>query len=82
MPYIAEPRRFPLSTGQVTPQNVGELTYLLYRLAGDYLREHGESYQRYAEVQGALASTAMELYRRGQGPYEDGAIDRNGDIEW
>lgn len=40
----------------------------------------GESYSNYADVIGTLECAKMELYRRGVGPYEDGAIAKNGDL--
>jgi hypothetical protein len=39
-----------------------------------------ESWRNWAKVIGTLESVKMELYRRWVAPYEDKAIERNGDL--
>ncbi len=39
-----------------------------------------ESYSNYADVVGTLECAKLELYRRWVAAYEDGAIDRHGDL--
>ena len=40
----------------------------------------GESYSNYADVVGTLECAKLEIYRRWVAPYEDGAIQRHGDV--
>lgn len=77
MPYIPEFRRHMVKVEG--PANSGELCYSLYKACLDYVGGAG-SFTRYAEVLGALEATKHELYRRHVGPYEDGAIERNGNV--
>lgn len=60
--------------------NCGELNYVVTRLAHIYLREHGERYQNYNDIIGALEGAKLELYRRKVAPYEDLKIKSNGDV--
>lgn len=62
------------------PANVGELTYVLYKACLDYLNTREERYEVHAEIQGALANTAHEIYRRRTEGYENEAVERNGDL--
>lgn len=78
MPYIPQAARELLQVQ--TPQNVGELTYVLYRTARDYFAARGGRYQQIAEVMGALAATQAEFYRRVAADYEDTKMMENGDV--
>ena len=77
MPYIPQPGR-PEAAHH--PTNAGELTFALTMLVIHYIRRKGLRYQTLCEVQGSLACTSQELYRRVIAPYEDQAIARNGDV--
>lgn len=86
MPYIKqegrdrmEPALEELET--CGPYDVGELTYLLYRVCKDYVYPaHRARYKDLAEVLGALEATKQEFYRRIVAPYEDKKIKENGDV--
>lgn len=78
MPYIVLEDRTPLER-DFLPSSAGELNFAVSALCRDYL---GDSY-RYAdinEVVGALECAKLELYRRIAVPYENTAIEKNGDI--
>lgn len=62
------------------PVNAAELHYVLALEIVNYLGQDPD-YQRYCDVEGVLGHAAKELYRRRVGPFEDGAIARNGDID-
>jgi hypothetical protein len=46
----------------------------------EYVETHGLSYATINDVMGALTGALQEFYRRAAAPYEDEAIDRNGDV--
>lgn len=77
MPYITEEDRDTVS--KHGPSNVGELTYVFYRIAVNYLPDDAR-YADYAEVMAALENTKQEFYRRMVVPYEDVKIIQNGDV--
>ena len=61
----------------------GHANYVITRLlrgAWGVDRPAGESYANHADVIGTLECAKLEIYRRWVGPYEDGAIERNGDV--
>lgn len=79
MPYIPEQRRQAIEAG-ADPENMGELTY---KLTMDCLRYRDcrvECFQVHGEIVGALTCATQEWYRRAIALYEDGAIERNGDL--
>ena len=78
MPYITEEQKGELETR--LPENVGELTYVLYLTCLKYAGPT-PNYQTYAEILGALTATQHELYRRKVAPYEDRKISENGDVD-
>ena len=78
MPYIKEERRWAVF--ETSPQTSGELNYALTLALKDYLADHGESYQTYNDMIGALEGAKLELYRRKIAPYEDIKIKENGDV--
>ena len=88
MPYIDKTRRRHLdgrasyleSPQPTSPQSVGELTYKLSMQLHHYLGDKGLSYQALAECLGALEGCKADFERRVLAPYEDEAIQRNGDI--
>jgi len=79
MPYIDPERRKALGRyGQ--PLNAGELNYRITQVIKEYLEKHGEKYQIYNDVIGALEGAKLEIYRRKIAPYEDEKIKKNGDV--
>ena len=82
MPYIKQDRRVDLNprcTGAQTAQTPGELNYQLTEVVCDYLHTFGRSYKTFNDIIGALESCKLEFYRRMVAPYENDAIERNGD---
>ena len=62
------------------PETAGELNFVLTHAILDYLTVHGLSYQTCNDIVGALDNCKDEFRRRVQHPYENKAIERNGDI--
>lgn len=81
MPYIKKIGRKQLQTRVQRPQNAGELNFLITDIVGEYLLEHGKSYQTFNDILGALEGAKLEMVRRQLNPYEDAKIKENGDIE-
>ena len=86
MPYILEIRRKKLKPliDKITwteDLNVGDLTYIFYQIALNYVKQKGVSYSVLSQVITALECAKMEFYRRKVSPYEDMKIQRNGDIK-
>ncbi len=79
MPYIKDEDRQRILAGG-NPQTPGELNFLFTTISLKYIEEHGENYQHWNDIQGALTGASMELARRWISKYEDGAIERNGDL--
>lgn len=78
MPYIPEATRDEMDSRLAdTP---GELNYMFTEICNEYLARKGLRYYTVNEVVGALECAKLELYRRVASPYEDKAIDRNGDV--
>ena len=87
MPYVDQASRRRLEpivdacTSSLPPDvTAGELNYLCTRLALEFVRRRGLSYQTLNDVSGALHNCAAEFYRRVVAPYEDGKIRANGDV--
>jgi hypothetical protein len=81
MPYIKQGvRGFLNAQDFVQPDNAGELNYVFTMLAHSYWFTHGKNYQAFNDILGALEGCKLELYRRKVAPYEDGAIEENGDV--
>ena len=78
MPYITKEARQEVIFR--TPLTAGELNYLLTKLCHEYIDQGIECYQSYNDVMGALTNCQHELYRRYIVPFEDRAIERNGDV--
>lgn len=87
MPYIPPNRRNDLpyeffgqlrqSKSEPTP---GDVNYLIMQIADEYLNIWGLKYEHLNALIGAIECAKLELTRRVVGPYEDEAIDRNGDV--
>lgn len=80
MPYIEKGVRSAIDSGRMQPRTVGELTYVMTRVALRYVEDHGTSFTVFAAVLAALDATAREFYRRMVAPYEDIKIEENGDV--
>ena len=85
MPYIPEERRrefdkFHVSKLAQEIENCGELNYVITHIILDYVFFHGEKYQSYNDILGALDGARLELYRRHIASYEDKKIAENGDV--
>lgn len=78
MPYIKCVDRNPLTADH--PRTAGELNWALTRTLVSYLSDHGESYQTYNDMMGALEGAKLEFYRRKIAPYEDQKIRDNGNV--
>jgi hypothetical protein len=88
MPYVPKESRARLDehvnrlVQEIADRDVdpGEMNYVVYA----FLLRIFKMYPRYRTINiidGVLKDVAAELYRRHFGPYEDKAIERNGDIE-
>lgn len=84
MPYVkfADRKRLSgaINWNAMVPANAGELNYVISLLVGEYVVRKGLKYQVIAEAQAAMSGALDEFNRRVAGPYEDTAIERNGDI--
>lgn len=85
MPYITKERKDLLGPkiDVITfdmSLTVGDLTYIFYKLALNYIKQKGESFKSFAEVVSALECAKMEFYRRKVVPYENEKIRINGDV--
>lgn len=87
MPYIAQDRRKLLDPSVEALQkqlaelggDEGDLNYVISRLIGSaFLNE--TKYHTIARVTGVLENVKTEFYRRLGVPYEDEAIEKNGDV--
>jgi len=76
MPYIKKEDRDNLTS----PNNVGELNYMMSILAIDYLKNKGLSYSTINDIIGVFECAKNEFYRRVAVPYEEEKIKTNGDI--
>ena len=85
MPYIEQGRRsiFNKRLEGLMDSNFiekGDLTYYVYKLGLDYIKQKGENYQNISDAIAALNDAAAELRRRVLNPYEDLKINENSDI--
>ena len=89
MPYINKKNRKrldPLIYDIVDEINtsgadIGALNYVITKMCNDFVIDGKPRYFKVNEVLGVLEAVKLEFYRRLGGPYEDGAIEKNGDIE-
>ncbi len=58
----------------------GELNYIICTTIARYIQKKGIRYHRLNDFVGVLNMCFAELYRRVVAPYEDKAIEKNGDI--
>lgn len=79
MPYISQAQRKHLNSGG-SPDNAGELNYLVTILIHRYLAANGASFQQMNDIVGALESAKHEFQRRVVDPYEDLKRAENGDV--
>jgi hypothetical protein len=90
MPYIDDIRRnhFFVSLDDlkndmddINNLSAGDLNYLVFNLAVQYIRLKGKNYNNISDAMKALTGAAHEIERRVLDPYEDAAIKKNGDIQ-
>ncbi len=88
MPYITQKERATFEPmlanlkdriGNFTSK--GELTYLFYCLALEYIKKHGESYTNISNTISSLNDAGEEIRRKVLNGYEDKKIIENGDVE-
>ena len=59
----------------------GDLNYIIYCIVRAYIQKNGLRYHRINDfICGTLTACQLELYRRIGEPYEDKAIEKNGDV--
>lgn len=80
MPYIHKEFRKDIDDGDI-PVSVGELTYLFYSKALEYLEYHAKNFSTLSSIVAAFECAKLEFYRRHIAPYEDEKIQENGDVE-
>ena len=81
MPYVTKARRKLLAKDGFTHISVaGDLNYQITKLCLEYMVTKGLCYQVCNDIVGALDGAKTEFQRRVVGPYEDKAIERNGDV--
>lgn len=95
MPYITENRRYVVRIGlhhlesdmkdlnrdETGPIVAGDLNYIAFSLALEYIKLKGKSYNNISDAIKALTGAAHEIERRVLDPYEDKVILKNGDID-
>lgn len=81
MPYITPDRRQRIHK-DMSPENAGELNYLITRFCQYFLEESCAKigYDELNAVVGVLECVKQELYRRMVVPYENKKIEQNGDV--
>jgi hypothetical protein len=82
MPYVKQERRPDLNEviAEMVYREVkvdGDLNYILYKFCKENIKP---SYNNYKNFIGELNETVAEIRRRLLAPYEDEAIERNGDV--
>ena len=80
VPYIAPQARALIDKGIRPPENVGELTYVLYREAVRFLPAGGGGFADRAAVIAALECAKTEFARQHLSRYEDMKRVVNGDV--
>lgn len=85
LPYISQGRRDLIAVpephqGTERTLNAGELTYLVTVCLEQYRADHGDRYQTFAEIVGALECAKLEAYRRVIAPYESEKCATSGDV--
>ncbi len=89
MPYIPQQQRIDIHNDLLddelgglnwTPENAGELNFLVSTFIANYIKTKGLKYAVVNEMIGALECAKMELNRVIIGPYEDIKILENGPV--
>ena len=91
MPYIKQEDRpaYEEAIEKITDQLVklenendveGHFNYVVSSVIRRYLRKTGPRYYKINKFIGALHCISDEFYRTSAAPYEDNAIEKNGDI--
>ena len=86
MPYIPQQQRADIHDDlqdegvDWTPENAGELNFLVSTFIANYIRAKGLKYAVVNEMIGALECAKLELNRVIIGPYEDIKIAENGPV--
>ena len=85
MPYITPQDRVQIDEqiSHVTPQDGGELQYMIATLIQNHYENACNNRPRYADMEGmmgALNGAALEHYRCVVAPYEDFKIEENGGV--
>jgi hypothetical protein len=83
MPYIKTAARKginDLKVSEFTPNNAGELQWVIAEFIHAYLMEKGLSYQNCNDMMGALAGAQLEFYREVVAPYENIKKQENGPV--
>ena len=79
MPYVERATRKMLLEDN-TPEDAGELNYLITKLCDSFLRTKGRRYNHVNTVIGVLECAKQEFYRRIASVYEDEKLQENGDV--
>lgn len=86
MPYIPETQRIDINDDLLeagldfTPENAGELNFIVSTLINNYLLKKGVRYAHINEMMGALECAKMELYSVIAEPYEAAKCEENGAV--
>lgn len=89
MPYIPQQQRIDIHNDLLddelgglnwTPENAGELNFLVSTFIANYIKTKGLKYAVVNEMIGALECAKLELNRVIIGPYEDIKIQENGPV--
>jgi len=78
MPYIKSRQRAVIKEHNLSPDNAGELNFLITSIVHEFIIQKGLKYQRINEAIGVLECAKLELYRMVAVPYEDIKIRENG----
>ena len=63
----------------ISHYNPGTMNYVIYRILLGWWK-HEPRYHTICSIMGTLSYVAQEFYRKVSGPYEDKAIQKNGDV--
>jgi hypothetical protein len=86
MPYIVPQQRIDIHADLLengldwTPENAGELNFLVSNFISNYLNAKGLKYANINEMIGALECAKLELARAVINPYEQLKIEENGPV--
>lgn len=86
MPYILPERREEIDQEILdmgvcwTPQNAGDMNFLISEFINGYFKEKGLNYANLNEMIGMLECAKLELYRVLGAPYEDKKAEENSPV--